>query len=129
MEAVPEENTTCLICLELVGDAKSHSTLVCPDAHAWCHRACIQVGAIPSPLGHSGRSAAPGPHSCSFCFSCKDSLCALAFLASSARSAEIGITSSLRCLSWGSKSPLGWCPAARLTRQEGASAVPCQGLP
>ncbi|KFR14318.1 PHD finger protein 7, partial [Opisthocomus hoazin] len=47
VEAAPEENTTCLICLELVGDAKSHSTLVCPACkHAWFHRACIQGQAV-----------------------------------------------------------------------------------
>ena len=59
MEAAPEANTICLICLELVGDEKSHSTLVCPACkHTWFHRACIQVGAVPLPSGHGGRSAA-----------------------------------------------------------------------
>jgi len=130
VEAAPEANTTCLICLELVGDRKSHSTLVCPACkHAWFHRACIQVGAVPSSSGHSGRSAAPGPHSCSFCFSCRDRLSAMASVHSSAHSAGTGTHFSRKCSSWESESPSGWCPAARLTRQEGASAVPCQGMP
>ncbi|NWT41165.1 G2E3 ligase, partial [Chroicocephalus maculipennis] len=43
VEAAPEENTTCLICLEPVGDKKTHGILVCPACkHAWCHRGCIQ---------------------------------------------------------------------------------------
>lgn len=130
VEAAPEENTTCLICLDLVGDRKSYGTMVCPACkHAWFHRGCIQVGAVASPPGHGRRSAAPGPHSCPFCFSCRDRLCALAFLASSAPSAETGMHFSRKCSPWGSESPSGWCPSARLTRQGGASAVPCQGLP
>ncbi|KAM7095539.1 uncharacterized protein J5F26_010042 [Ciconia maguari] len=59
----------------------------------------------------------------------RDRRCALAFLASSAPSVEIRISFSRTCSSWGSESPSGWCPSARLTRQESASAVPCQGLP
>ncbi|KAK4815096.1 hypothetical protein QYF61_015579 [Mycteria americana] len=47
VEAAPEENTTCLICLELVGDRKSYSTMVCPACkHAWFHRGCIQGQAV-----------------------------------------------------------------------------------
>ncbi|XP_074751151.1 E3 ubiquitin-protein ligase PHF7-like [Athene noctua] len=43
VEAAPEENTDCLICLEPVGDRKSFHTLVCPICkHAWFHRVCIQ---------------------------------------------------------------------------------------
>ncbi|KAM7095819.1 uncharacterized protein J5F26_010205 [Ciconia maguari] len=39
VEAAPEQNTTCLICLDLVGDRKSYSTMVCPACkHAWFHR-------------------------------------------------------------------------------------------
>uniref|UniRef100_A0A663N302 Zinc finger PHD-type domain-containing protein n=1 Tax=Athene cunicularia TaxID=194338 RepID=A0A663N302_ATHCN len=54
VEALPEENTNCLICLEPVGDRKSFQTLVCPACkHAWFHRGCVQVGAIPLPPGHS----------------------------------------------------------------------------
>uniref|UniRef100_A0A663N2M3 RING-type domain-containing protein n=1 Tax=Athene cunicularia TaxID=194338 RepID=A0A663N2M3_ATHCN len=46
VEAAPEENTNCLICLEPVGDRKSFHTMVCPACkHAWFHRVCIQVGA------------------------------------------------------------------------------------
>ena len=106
VEAALEDNTTCLICLELlVGDRRSYGTLVCPACkHAWFHRVCIQVGAVPSPSGHGGHSAAPEPHSCSFCFSGRDRLCALAFF-SGAPSAEMGISSSLRCSPWGSESP------------------------
>uniref|UniRef100_A0A8V1AGG9 Zinc finger PHD-type domain-containing protein n=1 Tax=Gallus gallus TaxID=9031 RepID=A0A8V1AGG9_CHICK len=33
-----------------VGDSRSYSTMVCPSCqHAWFHRACIQVGALPFP--------------------------------------------------------------------------------
>ncbi|NXW45612.1 G2E3 ligase, partial [Nyctiprogne leucopyga] len=47
VEAVPEENTTCLICLDPVGDSKSYSTMVCPACkHAWFHRGCIQGQAV-----------------------------------------------------------------------------------
>ncbi|XP_074909602.1 LOW QUALITY PROTEIN: uncharacterized protein LOC142042925 [Buteo buteo] len=47
VEAAPEENTTCLICLDLVEERKSYSTMVCPACkHAWFHRGCIQVGAV-----------------------------------------------------------------------------------
>ncbi|KAF1484406.1 G2/M phase-specific E3 ubiquitin-protein ligase, partial [Megadyptes antipodes antipodes] len=85
VEAAPEENTTCLICLDPVEDRKSYSTMVCPACkHAWFHRGCIQVGAVPSSPGHSRHSAAPGPHPCSLCCSCRDRLSALAFLVSSA---------------------------------------------
>nr|XP_009933445.1 PREDICTED: G2/M phase-specific E3 ubiquitin-protein ligase-like [Opisthocomus hoazin] len=47
VEAAPDNTTICLICLELVGDRKSHGTLVCPACkHAWFHRACIQGQAV-----------------------------------------------------------------------------------
>ncbi|XP_054072439.1 PHD finger protein 7-like, partial [Rissa tridactyla] len=47
VEAAPEENTTCLICLEPVGDQKSYGTMVCPACkHAWFHRGCIQAQAL-----------------------------------------------------------------------------------
>ncbi|XP_059679438.1 PHD finger protein 7-like [Gavia stellata] len=66
VEAAPDENTTCLICLDPVGDRKSYGTMVCPACkHAWFHRGCIQVGALPLAPGHGRRSAAPGPHSAS----------------------------------------------------------------
>uniref|UniRef100_A0A8C0FST0 G2/M phase-specific E3 ubiquitin-protein ligase n=1 Tax=Bubo bubo TaxID=30461 RepID=A0A8C0FST0_BUBBB len=46
VEAAPEKNTECLICLEPVEDRKSYHTMVCPACkHAWFHRGCIQVGA------------------------------------------------------------------------------------
>ncbi|XP_064311757.1 PHD finger protein 7-like [Phalacrocorax carbo] len=46
VEAAPEETTTCLICLDPVGDRKSFGTMVCPACkHAWFHRGCIQVHA------------------------------------------------------------------------------------
>ncbi|XP_069668066.1 LOW QUALITY PROTEIN: PHD finger protein 7-like [Haliaeetus albicilla] len=52
VEAAPEENTICLICLDLVEERKSYGTMVCPACkHAWFHRGCIQVGAVPSPPG------------------------------------------------------------------------------
>ncbi|NWT48199.1 PHF7 protein, partial [Chroicocephalus maculipennis] len=47
VEAAPEANTTCLICLEPVGDQKSYGTMVCPACkHAWFHRGCIQGQAL-----------------------------------------------------------------------------------
>ncbi|NXX15066.1 G2E3 ligase, partial [Podargus strigoides] len=47
VEAVPEEDTTCLICLDPVGDRRSYGTLVCPACkHAWFHRGCIQAQAL-----------------------------------------------------------------------------------
>ncbi|KAF1465411.1 G2/M phase-specific E3 ubiquitin-protein ligase, partial [Pygoscelis antarcticus] len=47
VEAAPEENTTCLICLDPVEDRKSYSTMVCPACkHAWFHRGCIQGQAV-----------------------------------------------------------------------------------
>ncbi|NXX14621.1 G2E3 ligase, partial [Podargus strigoides] len=47
VEAAPEENTTCLICLDLVEDRKSYHTMVCPVCkHAWFHRRCIQGQAL-----------------------------------------------------------------------------------
>ncbi|XP_049682999.1 PHD finger protein 7-like [Accipiter gentilis] len=47
VEAVPEENTTCLICLDLVEERKSYGTMVCPACkHAWFHRGCIQGQAL-----------------------------------------------------------------------------------
>ncbi|NWY61498.1 G2E3 ligase, partial [Chionis minor] len=43
VEAVPEEDTTCLICMDPVGDRKSYTTMVCPACKsAWFHRGCIQ---------------------------------------------------------------------------------------
>ncbi|KAK4815140.1 hypothetical protein QYF61_017581 [Mycteria americana] len=43
VEAAPEENTTCLICLDLVGDRNSYGVMVCPACkHTWFHRGCIQ---------------------------------------------------------------------------------------
>lgn len=50
MEAAPEQDTICIICMDPVGDKKSYSTMVCPACkHAWFHRACIQVEALHSP--------------------------------------------------------------------------------
>uniref|UniRef100_A0A663MKD5 RING-type domain-containing protein n=1 Tax=Athene cunicularia TaxID=194338 RepID=A0A663MKD5_ATHCN len=47
LEAAPEKDTTCLLCLELVGDRKSYGTMVCPACkHAWFHRGCIQGQAV-----------------------------------------------------------------------------------
>ncbi|KFM01182.1 G2/M phase-specific E3 ubiquitin-protein ligase, partial [Aptenodytes forsteri] len=58
VEAAPEENTTCLICLDPVEDRKSYSTMVCPACkHAWFHRGCIQNQAI-----HVGFSCFCCPH-------------------------------------------------------------------
>ncbi|XP_054667247.1 PHD finger protein 7-like [Grus americana] len=47
VQAAPEHNTTCIICLGLVEDKKSYHTMVCPACqHAWFHRTCIQKQAI-----------------------------------------------------------------------------------
>ncbi|XP_019475462.1 PHD finger protein 7-like [Meleagris gallopavo] len=41
--AAPVQDTTCIICMDSVGDSMSYSTIVCPACrHAWFHRACIQ---------------------------------------------------------------------------------------
>ncbi|XP_040537793.1 PHD finger protein 7-like isoform X6 [Gallus gallus] len=47
VEAAPAQDTTCIICMEPVGDCRSYSTMVCPSCqHAWFHRACIQEQAL-----------------------------------------------------------------------------------
>ncbi|NXL91545.1 G2E3 ligase, partial [Alectura lathami] len=47
VEAAPEEDTVCLICVDPVGDKKSYTSIVCPTCkHAWFHRACIQAHAF-----------------------------------------------------------------------------------
>ncbi|KAM9276704.1 PHD finger protein 7-like [Morus bassanus] len=58
VDAAPEENTTCLICLDPVGDRKSYHAMVCPACkHAWFHRGCIQVQA-----SHTGFFSFCCPH-------------------------------------------------------------------
>ena len=57
----PARGTTCVLCRQTVGNVASYHTLVCPACkHAWFHRACVQVGALPSPCRHAWCSAAPG---------------------------------------------------------------------
>ena len=47
MQASPGQNSTCIICLDLVEDKKSYHTMVCPACQrAWFHRSCIQKQAI-----------------------------------------------------------------------------------
>ncbi|XP_072204137.1 uncharacterized protein [Excalfactoria chinensis] len=47
VQAAPELNTTCIICMEPVDDSRSYGTMVCPACqHAWFHRACIQEQAL-----------------------------------------------------------------------------------
>ncbi|NXN43846.1 G2E3 ligase, partial [Rhinoptilus africanus] len=47
VEAAPEASTSCLICLEPLGDKKPYAPLVCPACkHAWFHRGCIQEQAL-----------------------------------------------------------------------------------
>uniref|UniRef100_A0A8C3PRG4 G2/M phase-specific E3 ubiquitin-protein ligase n=1 Tax=Calidris pygmaea TaxID=425635 RepID=A0A8C3PRG4_9CHAR len=47
VEMSPEEDTTCLICLDRVGEGRSYGTMVCPVCrHAWFHRHCIQGQAV-----------------------------------------------------------------------------------
>ncbi|XP_071900597.1 PHD finger protein 7-like [Anas platyrhynchos] len=46
-QAAPEQGTTCIICMEPVGDSTSYHTMVCPTCnHAWFHRRCIQGHAM-----------------------------------------------------------------------------------
>ncbi|NXG31973.1 PHF7 protein, partial [Dromaius novaehollandiae] len=41
----PDVETTCIICLEPVGDKISHNTMACPACKGtWFHRGCIRVG-------------------------------------------------------------------------------------
>ncbi|KAI6077345.1 PHD finger protein 7-like protein [Aix galericulata] len=43
-QAAPEQDTTCIICMDPVGDSTSYHTMVCPACnHAWFHRRCIQA--------------------------------------------------------------------------------------
>ncbi|NXE12863.1 G2E3 ligase, partial [Lophotis ruficrista] len=59
VKAPAEDTSTCLICQDPVEDTVSYGTMVCPVCkHAWFHRGCIQVGAVPLPLGHGRCSAA-----------------------------------------------------------------------
>ncbi|XP_032297863.1 PHD finger protein 7-like, partial [Coturnix japonica] len=47
VQAAPAPDTTCVICMEPVGDSRSYTTMVCPACqHAWFHRACIQEQAL-----------------------------------------------------------------------------------
>ncbi|KFQ81032.1 G2/M phase-specific E3 ubiquitin-protein ligase, partial [Phoenicopterus ruber ruber] len=47
VQATPEQNSICIICLDLVEEKKSYHTMVCPACqHAWFHRSCIQKQAI-----------------------------------------------------------------------------------
>ncbi|XP_068013787.1 PHD finger protein 7-like [Melanerpes formicivorus] len=47
VEAVPEKDTTCLICTDPVDNQMSYRTLVCPACQqAWFHRECIQGQAL-----------------------------------------------------------------------------------
>ncbi|OXB51292.1 UNVERIFIED_CONTAM: hypothetical protein H355_009686, partial [Colinus virginianus] len=47
VEAVPAQDTTCIICMDPVGDSISYGTMVCPCCqHAWFHRACVQEQAL-----------------------------------------------------------------------------------
>ncbi|XP_052534670.1 PHD finger protein 7-like isoform X2 [Tympanuchus pallidicinctus] len=47
VEAAPAQDTTCIICMDPVGDSMSYSTMVCPACqNAWFHRACIQEQAM-----------------------------------------------------------------------------------
>ncbi|XP_042655800.1 PHD finger protein 7-like [Tyto alba] len=101
VEAAPGENTACLICLDPVEDRKSYGTLVCPACkHAWFHRACIQNQAI-----YAGF----------FCFQCPHCQNEYRFL--------------MEMLTMGIRIPRRLVFLFQVTRQEGASVVPCQGLP
>ncbi|XP_021243486.1 uncharacterized protein LOC110394125 isoform X3 [Numida meleagris] len=103
VEAAPEQDTSCIICLEPVEDKKSYSTMVCPACkHAWFHRACIQVGGLLSPCRHG--STRPCSHSCCVYLCCRDRQRAQALTVSSALSAETKTNLNQKCSSWGSES-------------------------
>ncbi|XP_015707749.1 protein rtoA-like [Coturnix japonica] len=47
VEAAPEPDANCVVCLEPVGDQKSYHTMVCPVCtKSWFHRSCIQRQAM-----------------------------------------------------------------------------------
>ncbi|XP_035170514.1 PHD finger protein 7-like, partial [Oxyura jamaicensis] len=47
VQAAPEQDTTCVICMDPVGDSTSYHTMLCPACrHAWFHRGCIQGQAM-----------------------------------------------------------------------------------
>ncbi|OXB51574.1 hypothetical protein ASZ78_002961, partial [Callipepla squamata] len=47
VKAVPAPDTTCIMCMDPVGDCVSYGTMVCPACeHAWFHRACVQEQAM-----------------------------------------------------------------------------------
>ncbi|XP_072204671.1 PHD finger protein 7-like [Excalfactoria chinensis] len=49
VQAAPEPDTTCIICIEPVDESRSYGTMVCPACqHAWLHRACVQRMALSS---------------------------------------------------------------------------------
>ncbi|XP_021240030.1 PHD finger protein 7-like [Numida meleagris] len=49
----PAEDSTCVICQEMVGDRLSYHTLVCPACtQAWFHRVCIQRQALNTGTRH-----------------------------------------------------------------------------
>ncbi|XP_072738713.1 PHD finger protein 7-like [Ciconia boyciana] len=53
VRAVQQDQTPCLICLEVVAERPCYNTLVCPTcASAWFHRRCIQGQALCSALHH-----------------------------------------------------------------------------
>nr|XP_038039660.1 PHD finger protein 7-like [Anas platyrhynchos] len=48
VETLQEGHTTCIICMEVVEDSLSYTTMVCPSCkHAWFHRGCIQALCVP----------------------------------------------------------------------------------
>ncbi|NXJ85357.1 G2E3 ligase, partial [Trogon melanurus] len=51
VEAVRDEETSCLICTEPLDDGLCFHTMVCPACkHAWFHRSCIQGLALSAGL-------------------------------------------------------------------------------
>ncbi|OXB53129.1 hypothetical protein ASZ78_002921, partial [Callipepla squamata] len=43
VDAVPVQDTICIICMDPVGDSISYGTMVCPSCQCtWFHQACIQ---------------------------------------------------------------------------------------
>ncbi|KFV73313.1 G2/M phase-specific E3 ubiquitin-protein ligase, partial [Dryobates pubescens] len=51
VEVVPEEEPSCLICMDPVDSQPSYRSMVCPACqHAWFHRECIQEQALQAGL-------------------------------------------------------------------------------
>ena len=119
--------------MEPAGDSRSYSTMVCPSCqHAWFHRACIQVGALPFP--HPVGTAGAQQHQARL------TLTLLVFLLQGmAKSAGLRCFQCPLCrdrerfiqemINLGIHIPVRLVPFIHLSSCEGTRAVPSQGLP